>query len=394
MTRGRLLGQLLLLSFGLAFSAVVGELALRLAVPDEYYVWPPNLRRTLNPMPGVMPGIDGPSNFVSNSVGIRADEMPAGDANLILAVGGSTTECLYLDQAETWTQLLQQRLASSGGTEPAWVGNAGKSGSNTAHHLLQMTRLLDRHPNVDTVLMLVGVNDFQRAITRPAGAPAGAEDRQTTRVLVSEAFSIFPNWDAEFGFIKSTEIWRLARRVRERLAGPEQHVQDDVGQVYVRLRDYRRQALRLHDDLPTLGPALEAYAGNLRAVADLAAARHVRLIFMTQPTIWRPDLPPDVESLLWFGGIGNFQLGESRDYYTVAALERGMAAYNDALLEVCRQRGVECLDLARRLPKDLTSFYDDVHFNESGAARVAEAVAEYLTRARTAAVPTAPTDGR
>ena len=65
-------------------------------------------------------------------------------------------------------------------------------------------------------------------------------------------------------------------------------------------------------------------------------------------------------------------------YYTVRALNEGMTGYNAALLQVCKDRGVECIDLASLLPKDLTTFYDDEHFNENGAARVAEIVAEYL----------------
>lgn len=50
------------------------------------------------------------------------------------------------------------------------------------------------------------------------------------------------------------------------------------------------------------------------------------------------------------------------------------------MLEVCADRRVECLDLAAMLPKDDTVFYDDVHFNEAGAERVAAAVAERLRR--------------
>jgi hypothetical protein len=45
---------------------------------------------------------------------------------------------------------------------------------------------------------------------------------------------------------------------------------------------------------------------------------------------------------------------------------------------VCRERGLECVDLAAKLPRDTSVFYDDCHFNESGARRVAEVLAEHL----------------
>ena len=45
---------------------------------------------------------------------------------------------------------------------------------------------------------------------------------------------------------------------------------------------------------------------------------------------------------------------------------------------VYQARKVECIDLAPVLPGDTTLFYDDVHFNESGAEKVAEVLAQYI----------------
>ena len=39
---------------------------------------------------------------------------------------------------------------------------------------------------------------------------------------------------------------------------------------------------------------------------------------------------------------------------------------------------MECIDLAKTLPKDTTVFYDDVHFNENGAHQMVQIVADYL----------------
>jgi hypothetical protein len=94
--------------------------------------------------------------------------------------------------------------------------------------------------------------------------------------------------------------------------------------------------------------------------------------------MWKADLPQSLDSLLWLGGIGDFQRERNRPYYSAAALERGMKAYNDTLLRVCRERQIECLDLSSTLEKDSTVFYDDVHFNESGARKIAETLTNYL----------------
>jgi hypothetical protein len=55
-----------------------------------------------------------------------------------------------------------------------------------------------------------------------------------------------------------------------------------------------------------------------------------------------------------------------------------MQRYNETLLRVCRERGVECIDAAARLPKDASIFWDDAHFTEEGSRRLAQIVADHL----------------
>lgn len=56
----------------------------------------------------------------------------------------------------------------------------------------------------------------------------------------------------------------------------------------------------------------------------------------------------------------------------------GVDRHNGVLRDVCRERGLDCLDRATLLPKDTTVFYDDCHFNEAGARRVASLFAEHV----------------
>jgi lysophospholipase L1-like esterase len=98
--------------------------------------------------------------------------------------------------------------------------------------------------------------------------------------------------------------------------------------------------------------------------------------------MWRRDLPPELDDLLWMGGAGDFQNERGKEYYSAAALAAGMELYNETLLETCRERRAECFDLAPLVPKDAGAFYDDVHFNEGGARKVAGALTKYLTEQR------------
>ena len=53
-------------------------------------------------------------------------------------------------------------------------------------------------------------------------------------------------------------------------------------------------------------------------------------------------------------------------------------AYNRAMIEVCRDEGVDCIDLASLLPKDTSVFYDDFHFNIPGCEKIANILTRYF----------------
>ena len=69
---------------------------------------------------------------------------------------------------------------------------------------------------------------------------------------------------------------------------------------------------------------------------------------------------------------------EPKGYVSWADVAAGMDTYNQALLDVCQEDGLECFDLAPIIPKHFTYFYDDIHFNEAGAKMAGQRIAEYL----------------
>jgi hypothetical protein len=143
-------------------------------------------------------------------------------------------------------------------------------------------------------------------------------------------------------------------------------------------RRYRKNAEAIVDTPPDLTSALREYRRNLQTIAELARRHGVRLFLVTQPSMWRPDLTPHERDLLWMGGVNAFQMGKGHEYYSVPVLADALDRYNATLLDVCRSERLDCIDLARALPKDTTVFYDDVHFNESGARRVAAVLSAHL----------------
>jgi lysophospholipase L1-like esterase len=370
------------MAISLSACLLLSELVLRGIFPfkKEYYIWPPHLQRIFNPSPAIMPGIKGESRFIINSMGIRGDEISPRHTYRILAVGGSTTECLYLDQAETWTQLLQQKLNENTRTGRVWVGNAGKGGLNTREHILQLRYLFSKFSDLDAVIVLAGINDLNLRLKQDEGYdPHFLERPEFDEQLIPRVFSVVPI-EKDPAFYKRTALWDAARSLRRSMFGPAQNVQDDSGKSMIKWRALRKNAKVIRHALPDLASALKEYARNLNLMIDLSRNKSVRLIFLTQPVMWKPGLPQELQDLMWSGGVGNFREAIESEFYSVEALAAGMQMYNEKLKEVCRSREVECFDLASRLPapQDTTVFYDHCHFNENGAKEVANAVAHYM----------------
>lgn len=382
-TRSRLKTGALFL-FSLLLCLTLCEVFLRLRLTDAYYVWPPNLSKVLHPDPSILHGITGPSRLTINSFGVRGGPFSPEQRYRILAVGGSTTICTYLDDTETWPHQTQELLNDRLGAGTVWVGNVGRPGHKTPHHVLQVEKLLRQHRGqIDAVLLLIGVNDLVADLAWAAWAETGEVGEHRPRPnpadLEKLAFSIFPGWDEESSWYLRTAIgrwWTIHWKSRpDAERAPEQ---DERGSIVALLRRYRERASSFRRELPDLEPGLAVYARNVNEIIDRAEAERVRAIFLTQPTLWREDLTAAERDLLWGGGPGLSRVSDGATYFSVEALAAGMKRYNEALLEVCRARGVECIDLQGRLPRDATTFTDDAHFTELGARRMAKIVAEYL----------------
>jgi hypothetical protein len=190
--------------------------------------------------------------------------------------------------------------------------------------------------------------------------------------LMAGSFAVLPN--------QGLEIRRRLRAVWRRYLEPRRElVQDDAGKVYVKWRKHRQSASRLRAALPDLSAALDEHARNVSRIVEDAGGRGIRVILLTQPALWRPGLTAEEQALLWMGGVGGYQEEAGHEYYTAEALAAGMERFNERLRDVCRTRSVTCIDLARELPRDTSVFYDDVHFNEAGARKVAALIGDRLS---------------
>lgn len=361
-------GRFLLVVYASLASLAVAEGVVRAGVIPtpvyNQYPWPP-MTYVRKAAEEVSPGSDR-VYFSVNRLGVRGPEEDPRDADLaLLCVGGSTTECLYNTDEASWPWRVQDHLARSSGRR-VYVGNAGRSGHTAANHAY----LIRHYPGVeefDAVLVLCGVNDVLGWLRRD-------RDERRARVPSDTLFDWARPHDA---YYRRLALWRLAETILD-VGTPlarGQVFQDATGDWYAKARAERRRALesRTFADLPAdLDDALARYRRDLVDVVQAARERGRAVAMTTQPTLWRADLPPELENKLWQYN----QFGA----YTPAALAQAMDAFNQVMIDVCREFDVPCLDLASQVPKDASVFYDDCHFHDDGCRVVADRIADWLSR--------------
>lgn len=368
-----IISRLVLLFVAVLVGLTICEVALRFFYiyrsKDNFYVHPPNERIIFNPIPGIMPGISRTSEFYINSQGIRGDEFTNDQQYRILTLGGSTTECLYLDTTEAWPCLVQKRLNSLKICK-VWVGNTGASGKTTKDIIAHMKYLLPKYPKIDLIIVLTGINDFQLRLLK--GAHYDLDRRESEQERIRSAFWIYPFYcfKKEPQFYKNTAFWDLGRRIKRLVSSKPQDVS---GEYYVEVRKKRKNASEILNNLPDLTSALEEYGRDINTIINMANKNSIRVIFLTQPFMWRPDLTVAEKDMCWAG-----KSEVDTKYYSLSALSTGLTQYNNKLSEVCKSRKIEFIDLANCLTKDATVFYDDMHFNKNGCVMVAETIFNYL----------------
>ncbi len=356
----------------------VAELALRAFAPveDPYasrksvnlYVrsrYPPNLRLTTEAEDG-LPGVRGQNRFTTNNWGFRGDALlvpkPQGEVRVFL-VGGSTTECLFLDDEDSLNAVVQRALQRHAAEHVTFrVFGAGKSGDRSDDHVSMIVhRLVQLEP--DAIVVFAGFNDLLAVVN-------GYD-------FVEHAF---PNQNIDEGL----GFWRLARmiatetqlgrRVFYLLKGwPAPDAATFTGELPLKsLYGWgvqRQQAAPGANHLPPLD--LRPFDTNLRTIAGAARAHGVEVVFMTQQSTW--NSPSDVQAGNW-----HWMRYANEVTYDEEVMHHALDAVNDVTRTVGRELGIPVYDLARSIPKSLEFFYDDVHFNVRGAAVAGEALALFM----------------
>jgi len=291
--------------------------------------------------------------FTTNSEGVRGPELSTKSDLRILCIGGSTTQCHYMDDAQAWSHLLMVELGKRLPEQSVWVGSTGIPGFATSQHLkyVQTAPGLDRYTHA---VFLIGVNDLihwlswkvksdvQKAEPPP---PTPCWQKLATYRRVAELVSPAPN-----SLMNAADAWPLDLARRQ-----------------------RAESILLDTYAPP-DPFLDGYRTRIYGMIDRCRELGVEPVFVTQPVLWAKDLPPAVEALLWMG-----RTRVDNEYMSTAALRELMDTFNATLIEACRERDALVVDLAF-MSGSTDYFFDDCHFTEPGAETIARTIADALAQ--------------
>lgn len=288
-----------------------------------------------------------------NSIGFRGEEPPA-DFNAwltIVTVGGSTTECLALNEEKSWPHLLQKKLKKH--FPKLWLNNAGLGGHSTfGHAILIEDFLINIKPKL--VLFLVGLNDVGRGdISNSDRNLWGFGFKKFERVLMvaanySEVASSLLNLYRFYfpAYIKLNDINELDIRTLK-------HKEISVAEEEAIIEKHRQNYLQY-------------YRLRLERAINLARENQIDPVLMTQPAL--------------YGNVVDDITGVHLDNIDVYGATNGKTGWRELELynEVTRQMGkdkdVLVIDLAMELSKSSLYYYDLVHYSNEGCERVAEII--------------------
>lgn len=350
---------------GLAFllAVGVGEVAARVVHPPPRFhaqiPAPPNVHVEFRDLE--LPGVSPSMRFTTNAWGMRGDPAPKEweEHATILTIGGSTTQCGYLDDTRTWPALVQAGLKAEGRAK-VWVGNAGFNGHSTRGHLLVMKHMV---PVIrpDVLVFLVGMNDLALSMRRSSLEKGNGYDeaRGAPRGLLisrSRLYQLAAQW------------WQVN----------VEGVQVERGAAHnpVDLKTARRSGgvSPLPADIREALPSLPEYRRNLLWIIKLGRKTGARMLFLTQPLLFGPGHPWDAIDAGEMDGL------DAQPWrISGATLWRMLDVFNRELITVCREQKVACYDLASKIPHSSEMFYDHCHFTEIGARLVAKHVSRALS---------------
>lgn len=306
----------------------------------------PLLDRTMTPLPADLKLTENLENkpfpFRTDQNGFIQPSNVYENPDISIAfIGGSTTECMYVEEDKRFPYLVAKLLSESG--KKVNSINSGVSGNDSLNSLnIYLNKIIPQQP--DIAVMMHNINDLSLLLyessywnSNPYRSPIIVEDKSIKSFLKS----ILPN-TYEFLF-----------RIKANFTGHVDEFSEKRGEQ------------------STIGKPeiLEKFADNLETFIAISKARNIQPVLMTMANRFTEN--PDKiisEKTKKLQSIG-------LDYSTYKSLFDTM---NNQIRKVASENNILLIDLAKHVPQSSKYMVDTVHFSNYGSEFVARYIAEKL----------------
>jgi hypothetical protein len=288
--------------------------------------------------------------FRTDSEGFIEPSRRFDDPDLVLAfLGGSTTECYYVDEWNRFPALTGKLL---GGKLDKKVNsyNCGRGGNNTLHSInILINKIIPLKP--DFVIMSHSISDL---ITLTYDKSYW-NDNPTRSALVSayknkNIYSL-SEWLINARTVFVPGIYHFIEHVKE--TGPR----DEFSHI---------RGTKVILDEKTAGKEFKL---NLQLFVNICKARKITPVLATEAS--RLKINPDDVVYSHLSGAIELNIEYLRIY--------SAALYFDNIIrEVGRENDIPVIDLAKLIPKTNEYIYDAYHFNNKGSKLAAEIITKEL----------------
>lgn len=279
----------------------------------------------------------------------------------ILFLGGSTTECLYVDEDKRFPYLVARMLSTS--TSNVASLNGGVSGNNTidATNLLINKGLASR-PKI--VVLMENINDLG-VLLKTRGNYWSDNKLMVDRLLVYEVKpklydflqQIFPvtSYGLRIGGSIMSQAWSSV-------------APGDSGAQRARAARHLPTANRLTGREKML--IRNEFKNSLKRFVSIVKASGSTPVLMTQMNRLESS-PPDFQK----ADLNNALVLYGTSYREYRALYND---FNAIIRSVARENRIPLIDLASEIPQSNKYIYDVVHLNVAGSVKASEIVARAL----------------
>lgn len=277
----------------------------------------------------------------------RVHETP--DVTLIF-LGGSSTECMYVDEDSRFPYLVGRLLEKDARKVNSF--NSGVSGNNSMHSInILLNKGLELKP--DIAVMMHNINDLI-SLMYDGNYWSSNPSRSLLLVIKNESF-----------MTKAKNIFRAAvpkiyekvDELKYKMRPPE--ATDEFAHVRGKSLTFDKQDLK------------KKFERNLSAFINICRSYGIIPVLMTQSNRFKASPDNMIRDAFTLEEHFGIPYDEFRDLYD---------SFNDVIRHVGKSHNVLLIDLAKDIPQDKQYMYDCVHFNDYGSRHAAQIIAGRLQK--------------